>query len=227
MKVDHSKIVDLSNNVIPNGENFLMEIDVRDVTDILPHVKHPPEEWYVLTDIHMNSHCGTHIEFPYHHEKDGLSCADYPLERMIGNGAVMDFSDKKTGDWIEIEDLKKYEHLLKGDDIVLFRTGLDVLLHTDRWTEEVHLRPEALLWLIDNYHPGVIGTDAAGFEIPEQNKNHTIMFERNIGMIESATNLKAVQGKNCTIFVLPTPVEGVDAMPIRLVAVLEGGIIDG
>lgn len=224
MKVDHSKILDLSNNIIPNGENFLMEINVRDVSDILPHIVHPADEWYVLTDIHMNSHCGTHIEFPYHHNKAGLAGADYPLERLIANGVVMDFAEKQAGDWIELEDLKRYEHLLTGGDIVLFRTGLDVLLHTERWTDEVHLRPAALLWLIDNYHPVVIGTDAAGFEIPECNENHTIMFDRNIAMIESATNLEAAVGKNCTIFILPAPIEGVDACPIKLIAVLEGGI---
>ena len=37
-------------------------------------------------------HCGTHIEFPFHHIKGGQDSAAYPLSQLIGEGVVIDIS---------------------------------------------------------------------------------------------------------------------------------------
>ena len=53
----------------------------------------------------MSSHVGTHVEFPYHHLKEGKSAADYPLERLIGEAVLFDFSYKKKDEEITKQEI--------------------------------------------------------------------------------------------------------------------------
>jgi kynurenine formamidase len=45
-------------------------------------------------------------------------------------------------------------------------------------------------------------------------------------MIESATNLAAVGDERVTVFILPLAIEGVEAIPLRLVAFRKGALKD-
>ena len=225
MNVDFSKVVELSHKMEPGKENFNLQIDVRDVTDILPYVKHRPEIWYVLTDIEMNSHMGTHVEFPYHHWKDGATGGDFPLRQLIGPAVVLDFSHKKKDEYITLDEVKQYEGELQKGDIIFIRTDMDRFFREENWTDEVHLSEDALDWLI-GFSPKIIGTDATGFEVPgtDYQPNHLKMFTNGIGMIESATNLKEIQGERALVFILALPIDGIDACPVRIIAIKSGGI---
>lgn len=227
MQVNFSNVVELSHRMIPGKENFQLDIKVRDVTEYLPAVKHRPEIWYVLTDIAMNSHMGTHIEFPYHHWKEGVTGADFPLSKLIGNAVVLDFSHKQKDDWITLEEVKTYDGQIQDGDILFIRTDMDKYFREANWTDEVHLKEDALDWLLQ-FNPKVIGTDATGFEVPgtDYQPNHLKMFSNGVGMIESACNLKSIQGQRALVFILALPIEGIDACPVRIVGITEGGIIN-
>ena len=227
MIVDFSKVVELSHRMIPGRENFQLDINVRDVTEYLPNVIHRPEIWYVLTDINMNSHMGTHIEFPYHHWKSGVTGADFPLTQLIGNAIVLDFSHKKKDEWISLEDVMTYEGQIHEGDIIFIRTDMDQYFRETNWTDEVHMKEEAVDWLL-TFKPKVIGTDATGFEVPntDYQPNHLKLFSSGVGMIESACNLRSIQGKKTLVFILALPIEGIDACPVRIIGVTEGGIIN-
>ena len=227
MKIDFNNVVELSHRMIPGKENFQLDIQVRDVTDLLPDVKHRPEIWYVLTDIQMNSHMGTHVEFPYHHFKPGATGADFPLTQLIGNAVVLDFSHKKKDDWITLDEVKQYDGQISEGDIIFIRTDMDRFFREDNWTDEVHLCEDAMDWLL-TFNPKIMGTDATGFEVPgtDYQPNHLKLFTKGVGMIESATNLKEIQGQKALVFILALPIEGVDACPVRIIAIKEGGIVN-
>ena len=227
MKIDFSKVVELSHRMIPGNENFQLDIQVRDVTEYLPEVRHRDDIWYVLTDIQMNSHMGTHIEFPHHHHKEGATGADFPLGQLIANAVVLDFSHKKKDEWITLGEVKGCGAKIQKGDIVFIRTDMDKYFRQPNWTDEVHLEAEALEWILEA-SPSVVGTDATGFEIPgtDYQPNHLSLFTKGVGMIESATNLKEIQGQRALAFILPLPIEGIDACPVRIIAIKEGGFID-
>jgi arylformamidase len=226
MKIDHSKIVELSHPMLPGKEKFQLDIAVRDVTEYLPEVTHRDDIWYVLTDIAMNSHMGTHIEFPHHHYKQGATGANFPLKQLIANAVVLDFSHKKKDEWITLDEVKAYDGQIQKGDIVFVRTDMDIYFREQNWNDEVHLKAEALDWIL-RFEPSVVGTDATGFEVPgtDYQPNHLALFTKGIGMIESDTNLKQIQGGRALVFILPLPIAGIDACPVRIIAVKEGGII--
>lgn len=218
-------IIELSHRMIPGKEHFRLETRTFDVTELLPEVKHRPDIWYVLSDITMSSHVGTHIEFPYHHWKDGADADDYPLENLIGEAVVLNFSHKKNGEPITLEELKVHRNRIKKGNIIFIRTNMDKFFRTERWTEQPYLTEEAMDWLI-SLQPKVIGTDASGFEVPgtDYQPNHLKMFQNNIAMVESATNLGAIGEEWVMVFILPLRIKGIDACPVRIVAFRKGDL---
>lgn len=226
MPVNKEALIELSHRMIPGQEHFKLETRTFDVTELLPEVVHRPDVWYVLSDITFSSHVGTHVEFPYHHWQEGADAANYPLENLIGEAVVLDFSHKKNGEEITLEEVQAQAHRIREGDMIFIRTDMDRYFRTERWNEQPYLAVEALEWLMATFHPPVIGTDAAGFEVPgtDIQPNHLKMFQNNVAMVESATNLAAIGEDRVTVFILPLPIEGIDACPVRIVAFREGGL---
>ena len=219
------KYIELSNRMIPGKEPFKLETRVSDVTDILPEVTHRPDIWYVVGEVTMMTHVGTHIEFPFHHWKTGPDAADFPLERLIGEAVVLDFSAKQAGEVITLDELKlKVGTRVKVGDIIFIRTDKDKLYRTSNWNDQPYFTNEAVEWLVTTYQPKVVGTDAAGFEVPgtDYQPNHLSMFKRNIPMVESLTNLAKIGERRVKVYILPLPIEGIEASPARIIAELIG-----
>ena len=222
--MEKGKIIELSHKLIPGKENFKLEINVDDVTKILPEVTHPEDSWYILGEVTMCTHVGTHIEFPYHHWKEGADAMDYPIDNLIGEGIVLDFFHKSNDDSISLEEIKNSAGRIRKNDMIFFRTGMDEYFRTDNWKGNPYLEFDAAEWLISEFNPKIIGTDAWGLEDYKHDHDqvlHTLLFKNNIAMIESTTNLELIGDSRADIFILPLAIKGIDACPVRIVAVLK------
>jgi arylformamidase len=218
--VNPNAAIELSHRMIPGRESFRLEVRNFDVTELLPEVTHRPDIWYILTDITLSSHMGTHVEFPRHHWEPGADGADFPLANLIGDMVVLDFSHKAHREAISLEELQAHAPRLRQGDIIFIHTGMDRLFRTERWDEQPYLTEEAMAWLLETFHPRVVGTDASGFEVPgtDYQPNHLRMFQSGTAMVESATNLAAIGEDRVVCFILPLPIEKIDACPVRIVA---------
>lgn len=224
MKVKKENIVEL-NHVLESGkENFPFESSFRDVVELDPNGNaraHAEDVWYIESEVRMHSHVGTHVEVPFHHKFDGPDCAQYPVERLVGEAFVIDCTGKKAGDFITLEEIKRYEERLEQGDMILFYTGFDKKFHDPDWEPFPHVEKEAILWLLEKFNPPVIGTDASGIEVPDDDRqpNHTNCFENNTAIIESLTNLESVKEERITLFVLPLRMKRVDSCAVRVIAI--------
>jgi len=220
-KMKLGRIIDLSHKMIPGKENFKLDVKNYPVEEIMPQVKRRNDLWYILSDVTMSSHVGTHIEFPYHHLKEGQDAAEFPMEKLIGEGVVLDFSFKKAGEAITLDELKAFQREIKKKDILLIRTDCDKFFHTERWEDQPYISTEGVQWLIEEKQIRCLGTDAAGIEVPgtDYQPNHMLLFRNGIPMIESMTNLGLLQKERFLIFILPLPIEGLDSSPVRIIAI--------
>lgn len=218
--MNKDNIIELSHKMVPGKENFKLETHVDDVTKFFPELKHPPDVWYIIGEVTMSTHVGTHIEFPYHHLKEGLDAMDYPIENLIGEAIVLDFSYKSNNEPITLDELKANSNRLKKGDILLIRTGMDKYIHTNRWKETPYLSLDSAEWLISKFKPKVVGSDAWDIDNPSLDSQpiHNILFKNNIAMIESATNLDKIGNDRVNIIILPLPIKGLDACPVRIIA---------
>lgn len=218
MKID--RIVELSHKMIPGKENFKLELKTFNVEEVVPDVKRRQDIWYILSEVIMSSHVGTHIEFPYHHLKEGADAAEFPVEKLIGEAVLLNFTHKKKREPITLDELKIYENKIKENDILLIRTDLDKLFRTDEWAGNPYITPEGVEWLIYK-KISCLGTDAAGLEVPDTDyqPGHMLLFKNNIPMIESMTNLDKLTKDRFLIFILPLQIEGLDSSPVRIIAI--------
>ena len=214
MKLDYSKVVDLSHRILQDQENFGFR-------SVFSGTNRP--DWYVMSDILMGSHVGTHVEVPRHHAKDGLDCLDYPLENLIGACVTLDCSGKEADEPITLEEVMRYKDLIREGDMIFLWTGFDRYHRTERWRDYRYIAEDAMEWLI-SFHPKAIGVDAFGIEIPGENTgepNHMRCFDRNIAVVEALDNLEQIKNTRTTVLMLILPMEGVDACPVRAIAIRE------
>ena len=71
-----------------------------------------------------------------------------------------------------------------------------------------------------------LGTDGTGLEVPgtDYQPNHIACCKAGIPMVESLTNLDKLGEERHLIIILPLPIVGLDASPVRVVAIKKGGL---
>ncbi len=218
------RIVDLSHIMIPGKEEYKLELETYDTTELYPQYEKDEDTWYILQEMHMFSHCGTHIEFPYHHNRNGMDASKFPLERLICDTVLLDFTHKNPFEVVTLDELTALEGKIRKGDTVMFNFGVDHFYRTERSHDRPIIAHDAVRWLIEEKRINMIGSDASGIEVkgvPNQ-PNHQLLMDNEIPIIEFAANLKGLRKERFTLFVLALPVVGLDSCPVRLIAVEEG-----
>lgn len=217
------RLVELSHRLVPGREEFPLEIKTFNTDEVMHRIQRRADIWYILQEVTMGSHVGTHIEFPYHHVKMGKTAADYPLERLVRDCVVLNFSHKGKDEEISRSEIESCGVEIRQGDIVFIRTGMD-----RHWkTPQAHDRPvlsiDATKYLVIDVGIYCIGTDATGLEVRGRNDQpvHEILFTHDVAMVESLRGLEALASSRFTVFILPLMVEGLDACPVRVVAMEE------
>ncbi len=222
------RIVDLSHKLLPGKEEYHLELVTHFTDELYPQYPRDAEVWYILQDIRMSSHCGTHIEFPYHHNRRGMDAGSFPLERLIGDCVLLDFRHKRPGDAatsesVTLAEVRKHESDIRPGDMVLFNFNCAQFYRTPRSHDRPHITLEALEWLALEKKIGLIGSDASGIEmkgVPNQ-PGHQLLMDHQIPIIEFAANLDQLRKSRFTLLALALRVEGLDSCPVRLIAIEE------
>ena len=229
--MDKRYIVDLSQRLIPGQEhNFKLDIDLRDAGESMSELSYDEDVWYKIAYVSMCTHNGTHVEVPYHHIRDGLDVANFPLSQMIGNLVLLDFSHKRETDFISVNELKAYDHLIHEGDIVFIKTHMDKHFRSSNWNTYPYIEVPGIEYLVSK-KIAVLGTDAAGIENENPNDptshnqpDHMALLSANIPIVESLTNLDAVESGKYIVAILPIAIEQGDACPVRVTAIAKEGL---
>lgn len=220
--IKNKKVVDLSHTLLPGQEEYKLEVKNKFVDELLPGYHRPKGSWYIMSEVTMWSHVGTHIEAPYHYLKEGMDVSEIPLSRLMGEAVILDFSYKKTNQAIEREELEARGKEVQEHDIVILKTGLDKNYRTPLAHHRPYLTPEATQWLVEK-KISCLATDASGFEVRgiDSQPNHELLFKNNIPVIEHLTNLEKLTKKRVFLIALCWKVRGLDSSPVRVIAIEE------
>ena len=205
----------------PGKEEYGLELETHETAELYPQYQVDEGIWYILQSIHMGSHCGTHIEFPYHHNRKGMDASRFPLDRLIGDCVLFDYTHKKPDEAVTLEELKSDQHKIRQNDMVMFNFDCAKNYGTDKGHDRPYIAHEAVQWLVSEKKISLIGSDASGIEIkgvPNQ-PNHQYLADHEIPIIEFAANLSELKEDRFTLFVLALPIVGLDSCPVRLIAV--------
>lgn len=220
-----AKLIDLTHIIDPAKVQRKFSVETIGAETVNHNVVRMEGQWYIMSNISMVSHIGTHIEVPYHLFPEGYDLSTMPIDAYYGDGVVLDFSEIQKRVEISREQVEaaaaKAGGIQKGD-IVLCNLGYADRYGTDEYAQSPYFSTEAIKWLADSGMK-MMGVDAGGVELPasEEHVNHAALFSKNIPLIENVANLNALPKTRFKVSAFPYPIRGVEAFPLRVVAFVE------
>jgi len=198
--------------------------------------------FYSAKSFSAPEHGGTHIDAPIHFLKDGETVDKIPLEKLIGNGIVIDVSNKclKDSDYeVSVDDVKSWESefgMIPPQTIVFLNTGFGELwpnrmkyLGTDKIGSEAlselsfpGLKPETAKWIVENRKINAIGIDTQSIDYGKSQffETHRILCSSSIPFFENVANLKKLPSKNFFVIALPMKIKDGSGAPVRLIGIV-------
>jgi arylformamidase len=185
-----------------------------------------PGFWQV-TAVSQSLHTGSHIDAPLHCYADGITTADIPLERVVGEAAVVDCTKVGEGEPVGVEQLEAGAGDLREGDIVLLHTDWSDRCwgqFPDYFTRSPYLTPEAAEWLVAR-RPSAVGFDF--FEeycarLPDFTSEdfvcHRILLGAGIPLLEQITGIGSVGRPRFEFFAPFYKIAGCDGASARFFA---------
>lgn len=182
--------------------------------DIVPSFEQADHGQYLISDLHLSSHTGTHIDAPTHYLKSGDTIDTIPLDRLIGRCRVIDLSGTGTTT-ITAADL---EGTLQGVKRLLIKTWFS---GKETFIEEYPcLSPGAAACITD------CGIGCVGIDSPSIESFHCdgSVHRRLLGsgcLIIELLDLSRVSAGEYEMVALPLRLAGLDGSPARVVLMKE------
>lgn len=171
--VDLTQMVDNDTKVYPGDEKFTIN-----------KIKSLKEDGYTSYSINTGMHVGTHIDIPMHMCENDQYISNYPIDKFIGNGVLIDVLGEKV-----ISMKEEYYKKIKENDIVLFYTGFSNKYGEEEYFTNHPVISEELGEFLVRKKIKMLGIDA-----PSVDKSpytiHKLMLKNNIFLLENITNLK-------------------------------------
>ena len=166
---------------------------------------------YLISDLSMNSHSGTHIDAPVHYLKTGDTIDTVPLDHLIGPCQVIDIT--AAGSAITAEALRGRIGNAKR---ILLKTAFS--RETEFKEDYPHLTRDAAELLVEN---GVlcVGIDSFSIEafVCDGSVHRTLLG--NGCLIVELLDLSGVGGGEYDLAALPLRLAGLDGAPARVVLI--------
>jgi kynurenine formamidase len=200
--------VDLTRTIVDNLDVF----PGNEKTNLIHNREHK-KHGYNSHRLEIDMHTGTHIDGPMHFGMSNKYLNEFPLEKFIGKGVMLDVRGEKN---IKMKDA--YRSLELKEKIVLFYTGKDKDFGSeDYFTNNPVIQRDLAHFLVNN-EIKMIGLDSSS---PDQSpfEIHKIFFKNNVLICENLTNFDKVFGKEFDVIALPLNVRA-DSSIARVVAVV-------
>ena len=196
--------------------------------------------YYSSFKFSAEEHGGTHFDAPIHFAQGGNSVEKIPVERLTGEGVLIDVSQKAAADRdyrITAGDLQEWERQngrIPYNAIILFNTGfwkyypdkekyISTTLTDQEGVENLHfpgIDPGAAQWLVDNRKILAVGLDTPSIDFGQSKDfmTHRILYPANITGYENLAHLDRLPPKGFWIMAFPMKIRGGSGAPLRIVA---------
>jgi arylformamidase len=166
---------------------------------------------YLITDLHLSTHTGTHIDAPVHYLKTGDTIDTIPLSHVMGTCRVLDVTSAGTS--ITAKDLMGR---LDGIGRLLLKTSFS---GKDRFDQNYPSLTADAARFITGCEMKCIGIDSPSIESYECDGTvHRELLSRGCIIIEFL-DLSHIEGGDYTLVALPLRFTGLDGSPARVVLI--------
>jgi arylformamidase len=220
------KIIDLSVPIY--GDSQVPPSQPRKT--IIETVHKEPGFWQASW-LSISAHLASHVDSPLHVVENSPTIGEIPLDQVIGEAVVLDFTGKGENEEITDKDLEKYADDIREGDIVILRTdwGEKRFRSPDfsYWHKSPVITPQGARWLVQR-RPKAVAFDffeeynarLKGFK-PDDFVVHKILLGAGIIIIEGLVNLGKLPKRVKRFFACPLRIMVTEAAPARVFAVEE------
>jgi arylformamidase len=174
---------------------------------------------YLISDLQMSTHTGTHIDAPFHYLKTGDTIDSIPLSHIMGKCRVIDMT--RAGTSITSHHLKGR---LDGIHRLLLKTSFSA---KDCFDENFPSLTADAARLITGSDMKCIGIDSPSIEsFKSDGTVHRELLSKGCIIIELLNLLNVGEG-DYTLVALPLPFTGLDGSPARVVLIENNGATIG
>lgn len=164
------------------------------------------------TEVTINVHTGTHMDFPLHMIKGGQTSSELDLDRLIREVKVFDLSH--LDDAISKKDVVDLD--INKNDFVIFKTRNS--FENKFNFKFIYIDESAALYLTQKGIRGV-GIDALGVERDQSDHmTHKLFFQNDVYIIEGL-RLKEVEQKSYFMYALPIKMDDLDGLLLSVILV--------
>lgn len=175
-----------------------------------PKLKNQQNKHVFETDVTMNLHTGTHVDFPKHMIPDGKTSKDYDVTKFVGRCYVKDAT--YLNHRVLKRDLQNIN--ISVYDFILFKTKNSALETFN--PEFIYVSQEAAEYLAEFDLKGV-GIDGLGIEREQTgHPTHLALLSKDI-LIYEGLDLTDVQEGVYELIALPMRFDDVEASPVRAI----------
>ncbi len=201
------KYIDLTHTLSEN-----ISVSPFDDKIVFQQVKTLEKDQYNDTQIITTMHIGTHIDAPSHMFPNQKKINEYPVEKFIGQGILLNFKNQR-----QIIMKQDFNDLNFTEKIVLIYTNQDKIFNNNEYYENHPVITEELCDFLIEKQIKAIGLD---FFSPDYFPSviHKKFLENDILIVENLCNLDLlIDQTNFEIFILPIKIATEGAF-IRAVA---------
>ena len=196
--------------------------------------------FYASFSFTTSEHGGTHLDAPYHFDRDGWTVDRIPIPALIGPAVVIDVRDACAADpdhAVSAAEIRRFEAqhgAIPEGAMVILRTGWG-----GRWPDRkrymgddtpgdasnLHfpgLSPDGARFLAEKRRIAAVGIDTASID-PGPSRDfqaHRILAAANIFNLENVARVARLPPTGATIIALPMKIGGGTGGPVRVVAFL-------
>src|SRR3972149_6841562 len=143
-----------------------------------------------VSELKFGSHCGTHIDAPYHFEENGIKIDQIPLDCLIGSATVYDVKNKEK---IDLEDIKT--------------------LQFEKKKRVIFMTINSTYWKLSEFKKDFVYIKKFGNKPAD---THHIFLRNGVVLIEGL-DLSNVEAGDYELIALPLKIKDCDGSPARVI----------
>jgi arylformamidase len=220
-----TRIVDLS---MPIENHFRWPVERRVAGS------HAQGDVFEATWLGWTVHGFTHMDAARHCVPGGPTTEQIPLDRTVGDAAVVDLTPIEPNEAITAPRLAAAASHARQGDIVVMKSCWEQQRSPrtpEFWTEAPYMTREASEWLLER------NPRAVAFDFPQdytirlllkgerrplaENVTHDVLLQNGVTLIEYLSNTAALTGSRTFLCCLPLKIPGADGAPARVIALEE------
>jgi arylformamidase len=181
------------------------------------------EDDYNSTILHLETHCGTHMDAPTHFlsKEEYRTIDEITVDEMVAEGVICDFTHKEPGSGVSREELEaqaeRYD--LSAGEYLIWDCGM-APEDTDRYLRNfVYPEAGAAEYMAERdiacFAIDALSADAPGASLEEHHVHYALLPE-DVLIVEGVANLSSVEAGRYDVICTPIPYENRDGSQVRL-----------